>query len=170
MARRLHLAVPARNAWLAGVSMVTLGTLLACFEPPALAPQCPTRGNPTIRLDAGDSALMVEVAATEPVRQCGLAQRESLPADRGMLFVYPDDRRVSFWMRDTQFALSLAFLDAAGCITQRHDMSPDQPTRRYPASEPIRFALEVSPGWFERQSLGPGDCLNIRLPAGTLIE
>ena len=40
--------------------------------------------------------------ADDPAEQTrGLMERTALGEDRGMLFVYPDERVLSFWMKNT---------------------------------------------------------------------
>lgn len=57
--------------------------------------------NKTIPLTVSGHSLTVEVADNRASHLCGLAFRKSLPIDRGMLFVYPQDRIVTFWMKNT---------------------------------------------------------------------
>ena len=75
--------------------------------------------------------------------------REELPEDRGMLFVFPDERVLEFWMRNTEIPLSIAFADASGRIVRIADMEPlsDAPVS---SGAPARYALEVNRGWFAR--------------------
>jgi hypothetical protein len=49
----------------------------------------------------------------------------------GMLFVYPSERPLSFWMKNTQIPLSIAFLDAGGRIINIETMIPFQTMIRY---------------------------------------
>ena len=37
-------------------------------------------------------------------------QEHEMADDQGMIFVYPSERQVSYWMRDTYFDLDIAFL------------------------------------------------------------
>ena len=50
--------------------------------------------------------------------------RETLPADAGMAFVYPEDVRGAFWMKDTLIPLSIAFYSGDGRILKILDMEP----------------------------------------------
>jgi len=54
----------------------------------------------------GDKEYTVEIADTSEEQKKGLQDREYLPQDSGMLFVYdkPQDK-VEFWMKDTTIAL-----------------------------------------------------------------
>src|SRR5689334_21066344 len=55
--------------------------------------------------------LNLEVADTPERQMRGLMQRESMPEDNGMLFVFPETVLIGFWMKDTLIPLSIAFID-----------------------------------------------------------
>lgn len=102
------------------------------------------------------TAVQVEAARNNRQRALGLMYRESLPADRGMLFIYRDEQVRSFWMKDTKIPLSIAFINAAGRIVDIQDLEPgDQVSRRSEA--PAAYALEVNRGWFAAAGITEGD-------------
>ncbi|MGB5601927.1 MAG: DUF192 domain-containing protein [Gammaproteobacteria bacterium] len=123
---------------------------------------CPV-ANKSIRLSANGHALIAEVATTRASMRCGLAFRDALPADHGMLFVYAQDQIVGFWMKNTTIPLSIAFLDSDGKIMELHDMDPQNPARRYISRLPVRFALEVNQGWFSEKGIEVGDRVDLDL-------
>ncbi|MGH3058284.1 MAG: DUF192 domain-containing protein, partial [Gaiellaceae bacterium] len=77
-----------------------------------------------IDTDAGEVEVAVEVADDDEERQVGLMNRESLPADAGMIFLFEEDASGGFWMKDTLIPLSIAFADAGGTIVRILDMEP----------------------------------------------
>lgn len=110
----------------------------------------------------GHQAVTVEIAATPGARRLGLMHRESLAEDRGMLFVFPQERRLAFWMKDTHIPLSIAFARADGTIVRIADMEP-RSERPVSSPSPVRYALEVNRGWFARHGVLEGDVLR-RIP------
>ena len=78
-----------------------------------------------------------------------------------MLFVYDQDQRMSFYMKDTLMPLSIAFVAADGRIVEIHDMKPLSLDPVH-SSRSVRYALEVNQGAFERMGVAPGD--SIRIP------
>ena len=58
-----------------------------------------------------NSCFDVELAVTSEGRKRGLQSRESLSAGQGMLFVFADTGRHSFWMKDTLISLDIIWLD-----------------------------------------------------------
>ena len=119
---------------------------------------------PTIALIANGHVLNVEVATTIDERACGLSHREYLAADHGMLFVYDDERTLSFWMKDTKIPLSIAFLNSEREILEIQKMMPNRTGERYTSVRPARYALEVNQGWFASKGISVGTRLDFTLP------
>ena len=111
---------------------------------------------PVILLRSGAAEIKAEVARTYRQKATGLMFRNELKDGHGMLFVYPADYILSFWMKNTYIPLSIAFLCAEGVILEIHDMEPLS-LETVHSSRPARYALETPQGWFERAGLKPGD-------------
>lgn len=112
-------------------------------------------GVATIPLTIEGVALTAEIADEPVERQVGLMYRDDLPAERGMLFVYPDAQPRSFWMKDTRVPLSIAYLDANGVVVHLADMTP-LVTTPIPSGTPAMYALEMNQGWFAAHSVTIG--------------
>ncbi|MDR2240900.1 MAG: DUF192 domain-containing protein [Zoogloeaceae bacterium] len=110
---------------------------------------------PTVELGAGMHRIEAEVAHTASERATGLMNRTSLPAHRGMLFVFPEAGVQCFWMKNTLIPLSIAFLDDEGRIVQIADMQP-QSLDNHCSLKPVRYALEMNAGWFAQRGLTAG--------------
>ena len=104
--------------------------------------------------------LTVEVPRTGEEFSRGLMFRESLPEDRGMLFIFGEDTHAGFWMRDTSVALSIAFITEDGTILDIQDMAPLSTDVHQPSGS-YRYALEVNQGWFQRHAYEAGDRVEI---------
>jgi hypothetical protein len=83
-------------------------------------------------------------------------KRRHLPANRGMLFVFPEVHRHCMWMQNTTIPLSVAFIEDNGTIVNIADMQPNTETY-YCADRPVHYVLEMNKGWFSEKGLGPGD-------------
>jgi uncharacterized protein len=116
---------------------------------------------PAVLIDAsgGDKAeVRVEIADDFYERARGLMDRTALGEDRGMLFVFPKEQPLSFWMKDTLIPLSIAYIDSEGRITDILDMKPlDDRPPHYVSSEPVQYALEVNQGFFDENGVKVGD-------------
>ncbi|MDQ3864602.1 MAG: DUF192 domain-containing protein [Actinomycetota bacterium] len=121
---------------------------------------------PTVTIDVSGGEkvrVWVEIADDPYERARGLMYRRSLGENRGMLFVYPRERELSFWMKNTFIPLSIAFIDSERRIIDIQDMRPldDQPPG-YDSAEPAKYALEVNQGFFEKSGVKVGD--RVELP------
>jgi hypothetical protein len=105
----------------------------------------------------------VEVADDDGERQVGLMNRESLPADAGMIFLFEADSSGGFWMKNTLIPLSIAFVDSGGTILRILDMEPCEadPCEVYDPGVFYRSALEVNKGAFDRLGVEEGDRLRL---------
>ena len=110
---------------------------------------------PISKIQVGAYPVSAEVAQTPDQRSLGLMFRFSLPADHGMLFVFPEPQPLGFWMRNTYIPLSIAFIDAEGRIVNVEDMAPHDESS-HPSRGPALYALEMRKGWFAERNLGPG--------------
>jgi uncharacterized membrane protein (UPF0127 family) len=143
--------------------LTKLLAVLALSAAPALAAaQAPTM--PTVQLTAGIHLITAEVAATDPLRTRGLMFRQSLPANHGMLFVFDRKAQHCMWMRNTLIPLSVAFIGDDGTIVNIENMQPHDERSRHCAGQPVRYALEMTHGWFEQKGVGAGARIG-RLPA-----
>ena len=120
----------------------------------------------TVRIEAsgGENVeVQVEIADDTEEMARGLMGRTALAEDAGMLFVYPEERELSFWMKDTLIPLSIAFMDREGRIVDIQDMKAlDDTPPHYASAEPAQYALEVNKGFFDERGVEVGD--EARLP------
>jgi uncharacterized membrane protein (UPF0127 family) len=146
-----------------------LGTTSTEEAPPTTTEAPPTTEEQTgpvvvIETEGGEVEVAVEVADSPEEREVGLMDRESLPAEAGMLFVFDEDHAGGFWMKNTLIPLSIAFADAEGTILGILDMEPCEadPCDIYDPGVPYRSALEVNQGAFESWGVQAGDRLSLR--------
>jgi uncharacterized protein len=135
---------PFGRSVLSGALLAWLLTAVAAAEP-----------LPVGQLPVGDRTITVEVAATPAAMARGLMFREYLPDDHGMLFIWARDQVVGMWMKNTLIPLSVAFIDSEYRVRNIAEMEPHS---RYvhPSDGPVRYALEMNRGWFERHGVRPG--------------
>jgi len=109
----------------------------------------------------------VEIADDSEKIQRGLMFREKLPEDRGMLFVFDEERKYQFWMMNMKFNLDIIWLDtngkvvhivedAAPCIDAAHTsectFNPD---------ESAKYVLEVNSGFVQRYGINENSVMRI---------
>ena len=107
-----------------------------------------------------NTKLNVKTANSPSEHACGLMNITSLPENHGMLFCYPEEKHLSFWMKDTQIPLSIAFIDKDKRIIQIEDLEPfDEAGVK--TILPAKWALEVNKGWFNNNNVKLGDVVDI---------
>lgn len=134
------------------LAAAALAVALPCAAQPA---DGKPQSLPISKIQVGPHAVSAEVALTPEQRSLGLMYRFSLPADHGMLFVFPEPQPLGFWMRNTYIPLSIAFIAADGRIVNITDMAPRDESS-YPSNGPALYALEMRKGWFAEKGVGPG--------------
>ena len=135
--------------------LIATAAVVATMNAAAQTPDGKPQSLPVTKIQVGTHAVNAEVASTPEQRTIGLMYRFSLPADRGMLFVFPAPAQQGFWMRNTYIPLSIAFIDADGRILNVEDMAP-QDESSHPSRGPALYALEMRKGWFAERNLGSG--------------
>ena len=108
----------------------------------------------------GRETFTLEVADTPKKQQLGLMHRKSMPQDRGMLFVFEDERERSFWMKDTHIPLDIIYADAAGKVVSVKQMKPLDETS-VASDGPAKYAVELNQGAARRCGVATGDVLPI---------
>lgn len=107
------------------------------------------------RTAAGDVSFSVEVADEAGEHSAGLMFRESMPDDRGMLFVFPVTRIRAFWMMNTIMALDIIFIREDGTVANIVHGKPFSPEPLESAG-PVRYVLELKDGTAAARAIVPG--------------
>ncbi len=103
------------------------------------------------------AVVFLEVAANKSAQDKGLMNRRSLPADRGMVFVFRPARKVIFWMKDTLIPLDIIFINNGKIIKIVENTTPNETRILYPSETPITEAIEVNAGFAQQHNLKTGD-------------
>jgi len=107
----------------------------------------------------------LEVAADDASRAQGYMGRPSIGPREGMIFVFDEDGRHAFWMKDCKTSIDMVWLDAnlrVVWVAPRQAPCPSSgecPSIAPPA--PARFVLEFAAGTAASESLRPGDSVVI---------
>lgn len=117
-----------------------------------------------------DGALLGSVTAaiadTPELRYTGLSDTESLPPDRGMLFVYDEVGDHTYVMREMSFGIDIVYADDEGVITEIHHAPAPGPNedgndQEYPGRG--QYVLEVGYDWTTDHGVEVGDELEFEL-------
>jgi uncharacterized membrane protein (UPF0127 family) len=106
--------------------------------------------------------MTVEVADTPAKQAKGLMFRDHIPDDFGMLFVFPDERTRSFWMKNCRINLDIIYLNRAKQVVDIHQNVPpcrDDPCPTYVSKEPAQYVLELRGNRADELKIKLGDTL-----------
>ena len=113
-----------------------------------------------VKMKVGRETFTLEVADTPKKQQLGLMHRKSMPQDRGMIFVFPDEQERFFWMKNTLIPLDIVYLDAKGKVVSVKPMKPQDETS-VPSDSPAKYAVELNQGAARRAGVAAGDVLTV---------
>ncbi len=152
---------------------VTPGPSVETLAPsPTATPGASPAATPTGTLEAipgpgtnvGGAAFVVETAITSPQRTQGLSGRPTLPPGSGMLFIFEQEGRHTFWMKEMRFPLDLVWIDAECTVVDvTLNAPPPAPGQtlaqlpRYSPGVPAQYVLEINAGEAGSSGIDPGD-------------
>ena len=119
-------------------------------------------------LHLGEANLQVQVAVTPEEKAKGLMFRNQLPKGHGMLFVFRESGKQSFWMRNTQIPLDLGYFSSEGILREVHAAQPFDESGYPSRNDRIKYVLELNQGAYRNAGLAPGAKLNLREMAAAL--
>jgi len=107
--------------------------------------------------------IQVELADTPQKRSQGLSDRQSIPADQGMLFIFDDYSQPGFWMKDMHFPLDIVWLEDYTIIKidKNVPLENNQNLTVYKPSQPINAVLELNAGYIDEKNIKIGDRVEI---------
>ncbi len=92
----------------------------------------------------------IEIAETSYETETGLMYRNSMLPNRGMLFIFPDVKMHSFYMKNTEIALDIVFLDENLKIASFQENAEPFNENGLSSQVPIKYVLELNAGLAEK--------------------
>lgn len=158
-------------------------------EAPKPADPMTTPANPNLPVEEvtiSGKTFKLERADTGETRFHGLSGRTNIPANGGMLFVFParQVQRHGFVMRDCPVAIDIIYLDVAGRIVGMHKMVPEPPRseaekaidpessvnaayearlKKYNSTYPAQFVIELAGNTLDSLKLKDGQKIDLDL-------
>lgn len=118
------------------------------------------RSNVSVKGNFAGVSLTIELATTTVARERGLGGRATLAEDRAMLFVFSEDDRYGFWMKDTLIPLDIFWLDAdMHVVFIEKNVTPDTYPKVFYPSVPARYVLETTAGFANAHTVALGSKL-----------
>lgn len=164
--------VSMRLAGLAAVCLITLGIIVWSLLPYGKtgAVDCafripdPDGPQPVVYGDAvpRKTCMGLERAVTNSARTLGLSNRPSMPADRGMLFVYDTTGEYCMWMKDMRFSLDMLWLNSRHeIVSTKENVTPDTYPRSFCGPADAQYVVEVNAGIIKAADLRLGQRLKL---------
>lgn len=99
----------------------------------------------------------LEIADSEYSRQLGLMFRNEMKEDEGMLFIFPREDYLSFWMRNTLLPLDILFVNKNKEIVTIHTYTTPFSEQSFPADTLAQYVVEVNAGFTGKFNIKEGD-------------
>lgn len=107
-------------------------------------------------LNRSDATVFLEIAATDEQKEKGLMNRQNLPPNRGMVFVFRPAKKVTFWMKDTLIPLDMIFINNGKIVKIAKNAEPIQTTILYPSDFDVTEVVEVNGGFTDAHMIEVG--------------
>jgi uncharacterized membrane protein (UPF0127 family) len=103
---------------------------------------------------------ILDLALTDTSQRLGLMFRKSMPKNRGMLFVFPEEQPRSFTMKNCKMDLDILGLDSNGYVVDKQTMY-HRTQSDYSIDRPIMYAIELNSGVADTIGINIGDQIRL---------
>lgn len=114
-----------------------------------------------------------KIASTAQTRKIGLANKDSIPVDEGMLFVFDTEGKYSIWMKNMRFPIDIIWIKVLPSgekkIVDMKESVPPQPKLSdkyltiYKPHEDAKYILEINAGLARSNDVQVGDTIQFSL-------
>ncbi|MEC9415966.1 MAG: DUF192 domain-containing protein [Pseudomonadota bacterium] len=101
--------------------------------------------------------ITVWVAGNPKQQARGLMFIKMLPENTGMLFIYPDEKIRSMWMKNTFISLDMLFIDENGYISSIQKNTEPLSLKTINSKVPVKYVLELASGVADQLKLEKND-------------
>ena len=99
----------------------------------------------------------IEIADNEFETQTGLMYRNSMRDNHGMLFIFPNSKPRSFYMKNTRFSLDIIYIDENKKIVSFQENAKPLDENSLPSNANAKYVLEINAGLVNKWGLRLGD-------------
>ncbi len=148
---RFYLLTLALAVALAGLARADDG------DPTGPQPKLPTEQLTIISDDGKSHVFNVELPVTPIQQQTGEMFRTSIPADAGMLFVWPQPQQSDMWMKNCPVPEDMLFIGADGIIKTIAENTVPYSLKDIESGVPVLATLELQGGLTATLDIDVGD-------------
>jgi len=101
-----------------------------------------------------------QIADSAGLRTQGLMFRDNLGKNEAMLFIFPEEDKYSFWMKNMRFSLDIIWLDRNKKIVDiKKDVPPCNSNicESFSPNAKAKYVLEVNSGFTDKYRINLGD-------------
>ena len=123
-------------------------------------------GSGEVEFPKQNITIAVEIAETEDQKSKGLMFKEQLPTNKGMLFVYEQEKILSVWMKNTLIPLDILFVSEQGVIVsifKNAQPCMKVPCKIYRSKKSVTYILEINAGLVDKNNIRVGQRLKINV-------
>lgn len=116
-------------------------------------------------VEIGSHKFRAELAREPWEMEQGLSGRKSLGENEAMLFVFSEEGRHGFWMKDMNFPIDIIWINDGKIVyIKRNAPIPiSLKPEIYEPTEPAKYVLEISAGLSEKYGFMEGDSVKLDL-------
>ncbi|HEX7389031.1 MAG TPA: DUF192 domain-containing protein [Acidiphilium sp.] len=140
----------------AALALFSIGAASAA-EPTVAQPKLPTEQLTIVNQHGKRFTFTVEQATTPQQQETGLMFRKNVPADTGMLFVWPRPQISEMWMKNTLVPLDMVFIGPHGTIRHIANETVPESLRVITSHVPVSATLELQGGITAKEDIDVGD-------------
>tara|TARA_B100001029_G_C14679512_1_gene243855 strand:- start:63 stop:512 length:450 start_codon:yes stop_codon:yes gene_type:complete len=96
----------------------------------------------------------VEIAKTDEEQAKGLMNRLDLKNNGGMLFLFDNEKKASFWMKNTFIPLDIIFINKNGSINKIYKNTKPKSLKRIKSKGEVLAVLEINAGESNKNNIG----------------
>lgn len=109
----------------------------------------------------GSASFVIERADTQAARAQGLSNRDSLPANQSLLFVFDESERHCFWMKDMRFPIDMIWInDEKRVVHIEQSVKPESYPESFCPPSVARYVIEVNAGQVSQSGITAGDTVS----------
>ena len=108
------------------------------------------------------ATLEIEFAESSYETETGLMYRKSMQDNRGMLFIFEDEVRRFFYMKNTAFPLDIIYINSDLKVVSIQKNAQPYNESSLPSDGPAKYVLEVNAGLTDRWGLEANDVISFQ--------
>jgi hypothetical protein len=148
------------------IALVVFGCALACSNTEKQPAQQDSPKGRVITPEAqlsfidteGNTLSTIDIAiADEPLeRNQGLMDVRTMGADEGMLFIFEEERPLSFWMANTPLSLDIMYVNSDSTIVRIYSYTTPFSEATLPSDAPAIYVVETNAGYAVSKGITEG--------------